>query len=205
MKKQEHFWLWVAIAIIAIFCIITTFIYHPRLIEVDNLHFDYIGALVGVLTIIVTILVCWQINQTLASRRDVLRASQKSIHAFREFQQEMLNKERMHEVDFAKLEKSVSVIYRNQLFKEESIALLSNFLIISLNALKHSANLGEEHLCDYVCMDIIDCLKEGKTNRVSHLHVDNIKQLLTDIPNKNKLYYFPEVKEEINKVLLNTK
>lgn len=65
---------WVKVVAIMLFalCVIISFHYlflnFPRKIDTDNLSFDYVGMLVGVLGILTTLLVGWNIYSTIISR-----------------------------------------------------------------------------------------------------------------------------------------
>lgn len=59
---------------------------HPRVLYSTNdetvvLGFDYIGVIVGILTLLVTLLVAWNIWQTMATKREVERAYADSYKA----------------------------------------------------------------------------------------------------------------------------
>ena len=61
---------------------------HPRVLYSTNdrtvvLGFDYIGAIVGILTLLVTLLVAWNIWQTLATKSEIRRACSVSYKAMK--------------------------------------------------------------------------------------------------------------------------
>lgn len=72
----------------------------PRVYEKGNLGFDYLGVIVGILALLVTFLVAWQIWQTMASREEIkeARLSAKKANKVAE-DVKLLNKEFKESLD----------------------------------------------------------------------------------------------------------
>lgn len=62
---------WIVSIVNAILCIILMCIICPRVVNQENLGFDYMGVIVGVLSLLVAILLGWQIYSTLDIKKVV--------------------------------------------------------------------------------------------------------------------------------------
>lgn len=71
MKRFCEIMKWIIASINAISCIILLFIICPRIVDGENLTFDYLGLLVGILAFLVAILLGWNIFYALEIKQDV--------------------------------------------------------------------------------------------------------------------------------------
>lgn len=87
---MKRFWKiirWLVSFVNAISCIILICIICPRVIQHDNLGFDYLGVIVGILSILVTVLLAWNIWTTIDLKKEVDTTKKRIESSIREVQQ----------------------------------------------------------------------------------------------------------------------
>lgn len=103
---MERFWeiiRWLVSFVNAISCIILICIICPRVIQHENLSFDYLGVIVGILSLLVTVLLAWNIWTTIELKKEVDTAKQRiddSIREIKKKEEEFNNQTQQLHKDF---------------------------------------------------------------------------------------------------------
>lgn len=195
MKKICNIIFYVVSVINAISCIVLLLIF-PRVINHENLGFDYMGVLVGILSLLVTLLIGWNIYQ-LVDFKD--RA--KDMEQFKQSQTEALNY--MHnKADYNQAMVYALMCQNASTYFAPNEENVTKFQMLSkgLAALKLFSNIPK---CEIEISSLMNTLIKGMANSASvHLDEKAKGELLImcgEIKNKDKMPQFDFLVELIQK------
>lgn len=179
-----------------IFSVFALFPSIPRLLNNDNLQFDYIGLIIGILSIFVTVLIGWNIYQLIDFRDKKEQVNELKVKMTKELNY-------IHNKTDYNQALMYSMVSQSEAIKfSPDGAIINKFLMMckGLTALKIFSNLPD---CDIEIEKLSKTLVKGLENSSSTILKENmITQLLLmcgEIKNKDKINDFETIIEYLNK------
>lgn len=152
------------------------------------LNFDYMGALVGILSILTTILIGWQIYTFIDIKRHSQDLQKISTGASLEIQRSM-----------AVSENANWEIYHYLLLNKDPLGLDYRFIYHGIACLYHTSLLGDITTCNIIVKSILECIINPESITITKSSKSNILKLISSIKQTEKIEGYLEL---INKVAM---
>ena len=167
----------------------------PRILSNDELQFDYIGAIIGILSLLITVLLGWNIYTII------------DIHKIRKEFDDFRN-QTIQKIDVINNDLS-NKVERSLIESHRSMALMNNelennyFLLFHyMNMLIHQSSIGLYDDCNRTIAQIITI---GQIQVAQH-RIDSIFQLLGQIQNANRISNYTSLVNYLSSnLIVNTK
>lgn len=154
-----------------------------------ELGFDYQGVIVGILALLVTVLIGWQIYTFIDINRRAKELARLTLES-------SLGTER----SLAISEDAASGIYYYLLLKEDPLGLEYQFLYHRISSLLHSSNLDDIETCNGIVKMVLEMIvAPSKINMIQSCK-DRLLILLTKVSNADKIIGYSDLVEKIAKV-----
>jgi hypothetical protein len=154
-----------------------------------ELGFDYQGVLVGALTLLVTILIGWQIYTFI----DINKKAEKLSLLITEAS---LNTERCLAIS----EDAASGIYYYLLLKSDHLGLEYQFLYHRVSSLLHTSNFGDTETCNSIVKAMLEMMVKPEKIEMIQSCKDRLLVLLTNVKNTGKITGYGKLVEKVAKI-----
>ena len=184
MKKEN-----IAMSLGGIAIIISVISACAAFYRTPELGFDYQGVLVGVLALLVTTLIGWQIYTFIDINKKAKELSSLITEA-------SLNTERCLAIS----EDAASGIYYYLLIKSDPLGLEYQYLYHRICSLLHTSNFGDIKTCDSIVKVLLEMIVDAREIKMIKNCKDRLLILLTKIKNGDKIHGYSELVERIAKI-----
>lgn len=151
-----------------------------------NLEFDYQGVLVGILSLLVTILIGWQIYTFIDISKKSKELEEAKVAA-------IISTERNN----ALTTNAISDFYYYILLKSDPLGVEYRFLDYRISSLYHSSNIGEIETCNVIVRSLLEMIVVPEDIKVLESGKNRILMLLTKVKNTDKINGYEELVSRI--------
>ncbi|MEG1726053.1 MAG: hypothetical protein RR313_11730 [Anaerovoracaceae bacterium] len=154
-----------------------------------ELSFDYQGVLIGILSLLVTVLIGWQIYTFIDINKRAIELSKLTITA-------SLNTEK----SLAISEDGAAGIYYYLLLKEDPLGLEYQFLYHKISSLLHTSNFDDIEACNSIVRTMLEMIVNPSKISMIQSCRDKLLILLTKVKSTDKIIGYSELVEKIARV-----
>lgn len=151
-----------------------------------DLDFDYQGVLVGILSMLVTVLIGWQIYTFIDINKKSKELEEAKAAA-------LVSTERNN----ALTTNAISDFYYYILLKSDPLGVEYRFLDYRISSLYHFSNIGEIETCNTIVKVLLEMIVEPENIKVLESCKNRIIMLLTKIKNTEKIKGYEELVSKI--------
>lgn len=168
----------------------------PRIID-SNLGFDYMGIIVGVLTILVTVLIGWNIYTIIDYQKEISK-TKKELNSIKQDINTLANKTIQERTElFASIQKDFALIsLRNYLMRADK-SFLSSIFTYTIKSVICYSYLKDYKQADDLIASLINAIPKETYNSIDNKDKLNIKEITKDIIDVNKLKNYNKLIEYI--------
>ena len=155
----------------------------------QNLNFDYLGVIVGILSFLITLLLAWNIYSMVDFNRhrlDVVRLS-KEIN------------DGLHR-NMAVTEGSLWMVYHQLLLNNDPLGLEYRLIYHAVCTMFHASHFDDIKTCDSVVKGILECVIKPETVRVTASSKRDLLMLLSSTKEPQRIDGFYSVLELVSKL-----
>ena len=185
MKKEskDRNWIaWIALGLSVIAIIVSVIAICIACPHVPELGFDYQGIIVGILALLVTMLIGWNIFSIIDIRKirdELLTTKVSSV-----FNAEKNNAITCH---------AVSDYYYHVLLKSDPLGIEYQFLYYRISELFHVSNIGDIDTCNVIVKVLLEMIKSPEDIHVLQSCKDRLIGLLSIVSEKEKITKYNEL------------
>lgn len=190
MEKGYSIWI-SGVAIIV--SIVAVCVSNPR---TTNLGFDYQGVIVGILSLLVTVLVGWQIYSVMDFNRKIKEIERKS-HIIQKIHE---NSERINLINKSETEQCISLIYYHLLGFSKHIPLEYEYISHAIEAIIYSSMLKNYDLCNTTIDVILSSITEPEKIVVGDDYKKRLLVSMNNIQSPEKINRFEELLDFILRI-----
>lgn len=186
MDKRQRIAIWIMCGLSLVLSIVAVCV---ACFRTGSLSFDYQGVIVGVLSLLVTVLIGWNIynlidiNNTRKAVKDLL--SDTSLK---------LNK------NMAITEHSFWMLYHYLLIGKDPIGLDYRFVHHGIACLFHASNFNDIGLCNTIVKAMLECIKDPQNIKFTKNNKAEILKLMTMIKNVDKIEGYLELIKRVSNI-----
>lgn len=171
-------------------------IHFPRIID-NNLGIDYLGIIVGVLTILVTVLIGWNIYTIIDYQKEISK-TKKELNSIKQDINTLANKTIQERTElFASIQKDFALIsLRNYLMRVDK-SFLSSIFTYTIKSVICYSYLKDYKQADDLIASLINAIPKETYNSIDNKDKLNIKEITKDIIDVNKLKNYNKLIEYI--------
>lgn len=168
----------------------------PRIID-SNLGFDYMGVIVGVLSLLVTVLVGWNIYTIIDYQKEISK-TKKELNFIKQDINTLANKTIQERTElFASIQKDFALIsLRNYLMRVDK-SFLSSIFTYTIKSVICYSYLKDYKQADDLIASLINAIPKETYNSIDNKDKLNIKEITKDIIDVNKLKNYNKLMEYI--------
>ena len=151
-----------------------------------ELGFDYIGVIVGVLALLVTILIAWQIYSMIdfnSKKRDLYTLTNIASNDLQS--------------NMATSEYANWMIYHYLLLKTDPLGLDYRFLQHGISCLLHTSNIEDIETCNVVVKGLLECFINPHEVKMPQLNKDQLILLLSKVKHTDRIKDYSRLVEKI--------
>lgn len=161
----------------------------PRLIEIPNeTGFDYIGVIIGVLSLLVTVLMGWNIYSVIDMKYMKKQIEEISVGAFSNLHKNM-----------AISEQTNFMLYHYLLLRKDPLGLEYRLIYHGIASLYHTSMFGDINMCNVIVKGLLECIAHPDQIIIKENKKNEILLLVAGVKNANKIEQFSEL---VNKIAL---
>lgn len=185
MKKEskDRNWIaWIALGLSVIAIIVSVIAICIACPHVPELGFDYQGVIVGILALLVTMLIGWNIFSIIDIRKirdELLTTKVSSV-----FNAEKNNAITCH---------AVSDYYYHVLLKSDPLGIEYQFLYYRISELFHVSNIGDTETCNIIVKVLLEMIKSPEDIHILQSCKDRLIGLLSMVNEKEKIIKYNEL------------
>ena len=181
-NKHENRIVWIALGLSAIAIIVSIIAICIACPHVPELGFDYQGVIVGILALLVTMLIGWNIFSIIDIRKirdELLTTKVSSV-----FNAEKNNAITCH---------AVSDYYYHVLLKSDPLGIEYQFLYYRISELFHVSNIGDIETCNVIVKVLLEIIKSPEDIHILQSCKDKLIGLLSMVNEKEKIIKYNEL------------
>lgn len=181
-NKHENRIVWIALGLSAIAIIVSIIAICIACPHVPELGFDYQGVIVGILALLVTMLIGWNIFSIIDIRKirdELLTTKVSSV-----FNAEKNNAITCH---------AVSDYYYHVLLKSDPLGIEYQFLYYRISELFHVPNIGDTETCNVIVKVLLEIIKSPEDIHILQSCKDKLIGLLSMVNEKEKIIKYNEL------------
>lgn len=182
MKKSIPIWVSCISLLLSVIAVCAAFWRSP------DLSFDYQGVIVGVLSLLVTVLIGWNLYTLID-----LKGIRKELNQISAGTSLVLEK------DMTVLESANWMIYHYLLFQKDPLGLEFRFIYHGVACLMHSSHSGDLETCNVITKGLLECLTDTEKISMKASSKNDILKLISLVKEPDKIKGFLEL---INKIAL---
>lgn len=193
MNKGQRITIWIicAVSLVLSVAAVCMAYYHT-----PDLGFDYQGMIVGVLSLLVTVLVGWNIWSLIDFKRKEIELNKNISLAVQAI--ENMNKAQLG--NNVTTESSIAFVYYSLMGLKDPLGLDFRYLQHSLLALCHASVLGDFLTCSTMVKALLEVVTRPENITMSKKNKDNLYLWMGKIKSPDKIDRFNELVETIVKI-----
>lgn len=184
MKKEYSIWIISIVSLILSVISVCVAVWRS-----PELEFDYQGVIVGVLSLLVTVLIGWQIYSIVDFNRKTKEIERKS-HIIQKIQE---NSERINLINKSQTEQCISLIYYHLLGFSKHIPLEYEYISHAIESTIYASMLKDYDLCNITIDVILDSITEPEKIVVGDDYKKKLLVSMNDIQSPEKINRLEEL------------
>jgi len=190
MKKEYSIWISIVSLLLSVIAVCVAVWRSPEL------DFDYQGVLVGVLSLLVTVLIGWQIYSIVDFNRKIADIERKSDI----LQKISDNSERINLINKSETEQCISLIYYHLLGFSKHIPLEYEYISHAIESIIYASMLKNYNLCNITVDVILSSIKEPETIVIGCDYKKRLLVSMNNIKSTEKINRFEELLDFILRI-----